>query len=680
MRKSILITGNAGLIGSRMADWILENHPEYEVVGIDNLFGGYIENVDDRVVFYKRELSSDSIKDIFDKHEFEYVFHFAAYAAEGLSPFMRMFNDRNNMLSTDNIINECIMHDVKRLVYTSSMSVYGHGFKNGTRFDENDTLAPIDPYAVSKYACETNIKIAGEQHGLDWCIIRPHNCYSDDTEILTENGWKLFSDLLSGEKVLTLNIDEMKMEYHEPIEYHKYFVDDYLYNFHTNGVDLMVTGDHNMVTRTSSKNKIQKITASEIYENPQKYYYYETLKSGYKTDGEKCDDIIIPEVLDSIGRSMDNNHQNGGERHIKAEDWFSFLGWYISEGCCYKTKSNYTVVITQDEKIHKENCNNIKGVIERMGFKYYVNGNDIKIHSKQLYVFLKSLFPESDAHNKYIPREYLSYNKECLVNLYESMMAGDGNSDFSRYSTSSKQLADDFSELLLKIGKCGNIFKEERENGLVYRIGICKNTNPSFGDMYTKKINCDKIKYEGYVYDITVPNHIIYVRRNGKSCWGSNCYGIGQNIWDKYRNVLGIWMYQALNDKPMTIYGDGEQTRAFSYIDDCLEPFWKAATNENTSKEIINVGGIEPYSINSACETLCDIIGYSDIVHLEARHEVKHAVPTYQKSIDLLEYKQTTSLKDGLSEMWEWAKKQPMRERMKWDNYEITKGLYEYWK
>ena len=81
MKKSILITGVAGLLGSRMAKWILDNKPEYEVVGIDNLFGGYMENVDDRVVFYKRELSGDSIEDIFDKHEFEYVYHFAAYAA-----------------------------------------------------------------------------------------------------------------------------------------------------------------------------------------------------------------------------------------------------------------------------------------------------------------------------------------------------------------------------------------------------------------------------------------------------------------------------------------------------------------------------------------------------------------------------------------------------------------------
>lgn len=151
MKKSILITGVAGLLGSRMANWILENHPEYEVVGIDNLFGGYIDNIPENVIFYKRELSNDSIKDIFDTHEFEYVYHFAAYAAEGLSPFMRVFNDKNNMLSTDNIINESVMHDVRRLIYTSSMSVYGWGKEKGAIFDEDDVPSPIDPYAVSKY-------------------------------------------------------------------------------------------------------------------------------------------------------------------------------------------------------------------------------------------------------------------------------------------------------------------------------------------------------------------------------------------------------------------------------------------------------------------------------------------------------------------------------------------------
>lgn len=333
MNNSILITGVAGLIGSRMADWIIENHPEYEVVGIDNLFGGYIENVNEKVVFYQRELGEDDISDIFEKHNFKYVYHFAAYAAEGLSYFMPVFNDKNNMLSTDNIIKECIKHNVERLIYTSSMSVYGYGKNDGTPFDEEDSPYPIDPYGISKYACEMNIKAMGEHFGLDWCIVRPHNVY-----------------------------------------------------------------------------------------------------------------------------------------------------------------------------------------------------------------------------------------------------------------------------------------------------------------------------------------------------------GVKQNIWDKYRNVLGIWMYQILNNKPILIYGDGEQTRAFSYIDDCLECFWNAAIKPEASKEIINLGGEVGYSINDAAKILCEITGYDKIEYKEPRHEVKHATTTCRKSKNILGYKQTTPLKEGLEKMWEWAKNQPMRGQYKWDNYEIEKGIYSYWK
>jgi UDP-glucose 4-epimerase len=327
----VLITGVAGLLGSRLADWIIENQPSVEVFGVDDLSGGYIENIHPRVNFLKLNLVTDDIESYFQQHKFDYVFHFAAYAAEGLSPFIRQFNYENNLVSTARIVNQCIKHNVKRLVFTSTLAVYGHGY--GGVFDEEQVPKPIDPYGVAKYGCEMDIQIAGEQHGLDWCIIRPHNVY-----------------------------------------------------------------------------------------------------------------------------------------------------------------------------------------------------------------------------------------------------------------------------------------------------------------------------------------------------------GIKQNIWDKYRNVLGIWMYQYINGNPMTIYGDGNQTRAFSFIDDSLEPLWNAAVRPQASKQIINLGGIEEISINNACKTLRDVIGDGEILYLESRHEVKHSIPTYKKSADILGFKHQTSLKGGLSMMWEWAQKQPMRERFIWEKYELDKGIYNFWK
>lgn len=326
-QPSILITGVAGLLGSRLADWLLE-HTDYHVVGIDNLSGGYRENVHTDVIFYKQDIN-EGTQAIFAQHKPAYVFHFAAYAAEGLSPFIRRFNYENNVLATAEIINQCINHDVKRLVFTSSMAVYGAG---QPPFDEADQPKPIDPYGVAKYACEMDITIAGEQHGLDWCIIRPHNVY-----------------------------------------------------------------------------------------------------------------------------------------------------------------------------------------------------------------------------------------------------------------------------------------------------------------------------------------------------------GNKQNIWDKYRNVLGIWIYQHLNDKALTIYGDGLQQRAFSFIDDCLASLWNAATCPDVSKQIINLGGIHETTIDAAADTLIDVMGGGKKVFLEARHEVKYAYPTYQKSVELLGYKDTTTLKDGLTTMWAWAKRQRMRSQKQWSSYEVEKGLYSYW-
>ena len=331
MNKSILITGGAGLLGSRLADWIIENKKEYDVVIVDNLSGGYVENINSKAHFYRLDCTDTfSINELFELHKPEYVYHLAAYAAEGLSPFIRCFNYENNLLATANIVNNCIKYDVKRLIFTSTMAVYGHG---NPPFDESHLPAPIDPYGVAKYACEQDIRIAGEQHDLDWCIIRPHNVY-----------------------------------------------------------------------------------------------------------------------------------------------------------------------------------------------------------------------------------------------------------------------------------------------------------------------------------------------------------GIKQNIWDKYRNVLGIWMYQVLNNKSMTIYGDGNQTRSFSYIDDCLEPLWKAAVNENASKQIINLGGTREYSIKEANELLKQVIGYGETVHLEPRHEVKYAHPTWKKSVDLLGYEDKTSLGDGLYTMWEWTKSQPQREQFVWSEYELEKGIYSFWK
>ena len=330
--SKILITGVAGLLGSRLSDWVI-NNTNYEVVGIDDLSGGFTENINPKVKFYKFNLTNlEKLKEVFKKENIEIIYHFAAYAAEGLSPFIRKFNYENNVIASSNLITCSIEFSIKRFIFASSMAVYGEKYE--PPFHEDLLQAPIDPYGIAKYAVEMDLKIASDQHGLNYTIIRPHNFY-----------------------------------------------------------------------------------------------------------------------------------------------------------------------------------------------------------------------------------------------------------------------------------------------------------------------------------------------------------GINQNIWDKYRNVLGIWMYQILNKESPTIFGDGSQVRAFSYVDDSVIPFWNASQNDNCKGEIINLGGTKEYSISEACNILINVTGQNiKPAYLEPRHESKYAWATWDKSIELLGFEHKVNLEEGVGKMWEWAKKQPNRERYVWPEYELNKGLYEYWK
>lgn len=169
--KKILITGVAGMIGGSMAEYLISKG--YKVIGVDDLSGGMKSNIPKEVKFYKVSiLNRKKINEIFRKEKFDYVYHFAAYAAECLSPFIRNFNYQNNLVGSANIINACINNSVKKIIFTSSIAVYGHG---NPPYTENQQPNPIDPYGIAKYATELDLKLAYEQFGLNYSIIRPHN-------------------------------------------------------------------------------------------------------------------------------------------------------------------------------------------------------------------------------------------------------------------------------------------------------------------------------------------------------------------------------------------------------------------------------------------------------------------------------------------------------------------------
>jgi UDP-glucose 4-epimerase len=174
-----LVTGGAGFMGSHVAEHLL--NAGHEVVILDDLSGGFVDNVPGTARFVEGSiLDPDLLRRLFEKHQFTYVYHLAAYAAEGLSHFIKRFNYQNNLIGSVNLINESIKHDVKCFVFTSSIAVYGAG---QVPLIEEMTPLPEDSYGIAKLSVERELRVSHEMFGLDHVIFRPHNVYGPKQNI-----------------------------------------------------------------------------------------------------------------------------------------------------------------------------------------------------------------------------------------------------------------------------------------------------------------------------------------------------------------------------------------------------------------------------------------------------------------------------------------------------------------
>jgi UDP-glucose 4-epimerase len=174
-----LVTGGAGFIGSHVARHCLALG--HNVIVLDDLSGGFEDHIPEGATFVKGSVTDHKlISELFGKYKFDYVYHLAAYAAEGLSHFIRRFNYETNLIGSINLINEAVKAEVKCFVFTSSIAVYGPGQLPMT---EDMTPIPEDPYGVSKYAVELDLKAAHHMFGLNYVIFRPHNVYGENQNI-----------------------------------------------------------------------------------------------------------------------------------------------------------------------------------------------------------------------------------------------------------------------------------------------------------------------------------------------------------------------------------------------------------------------------------------------------------------------------------------------------------------
>ena len=173
--ETALVTGAAGFMGCHLTRQLTEEG--CDVVALDDLSGGFRQNIPEGVSFVEGSVTDQTlVQELFERHDFDYVYHLAAYAAEGLSHFIRRFNYQNNLIGSVNLINQSVKGDVDCFVFTSSIAVYG---ENQVPMREEMTPAPEDPYGIAKYSVEMDLKSAEDMFGLDYVIFRPHNVYGE---------------------------------------------------------------------------------------------------------------------------------------------------------------------------------------------------------------------------------------------------------------------------------------------------------------------------------------------------------------------------------------------------------------------------------------------------------------------------------------------------------------------
>ncbi|MFN2197692.1 MAG: NAD-dependent epimerase/dehydratase family protein [Anaerolineales bacterium] len=172
----ILVTGGAGFIGSHVSEELFKRG--HTVVVLDDLSGGFTDNLVDGTSFVHGSITDvDLVNNLFETEKFDYVYHLAAYAAEGLSHFIKRFNYTNNLIGSINLINAAINHQIKCFVFTSSIAVYGTSPE--LPMTEETIPHPEDPYGIAKFAVEQELIVDKHMFDLNYIIFRPHNVYGE---------------------------------------------------------------------------------------------------------------------------------------------------------------------------------------------------------------------------------------------------------------------------------------------------------------------------------------------------------------------------------------------------------------------------------------------------------------------------------------------------------------------
>ena len=342
-------------------------------------------------------------------------------------------------------------------------------------------------------------------------------CFSEDTEVLTRKGWKKVSEVSYEDEVATLNPETDELEYQHPSRLFNFEYSGKMCHFYGRHLDLLVTPDHNVyVSRYKSGADWYPYQLEKAEDVLTEYVRF---KKDCKWNGKRREYFVLPAI------------EGYQEKRLPMNLWLRFFGWWLAEGSIReqknpKTGSTYYQIVVSQSKANAENCKEIEETIEALGWEWSYSGYSYHIwsgYNKQLVQYLKQF---GKAEDKFIPEELKNLPPDQLGILYSALMKGDGHRN--QFYTKSKRLADDVQEICLKLGYSADVSFWQNRKYPIYVVGLERiNTHPRINEPRSNRKVYGKgelLDYDGLVYGITVPQyHIIYVRRNGKTCWAGNC-------------------------------------------------------------------------------------------------------------------------------------------------------------
>lgn len=340
-------------------------------------------------------------------------------------------------------------------------------------------------------------------------------CYSDDTETLTERGWRRYWEVEPGERIATYNPETREIEYHEPDGLYVYPFTGDMVRFKSTGVDVLVTPEHRMWVgyERNSEPPRWEITRAQDIEHARFLF-----ASGAQWSGIDTDVFTLPAVDLAPGAG----HGNADERVVPMDDWLEFLGYVISEGCIFEpgeqssSRGRYKVSLSQNERVNPDKAAAIQACLDRLPFAFasYVGTDGTRrwqVSDKGLWTWLRREVGRF-SRDKRIPQEFKDLSTRQLTILFEALMLGDGTADRREnrtnrsYSTNSTGLAGDVQEIATKLGLRARVRKATR----------CYSVEIGAGKPHV--LTQDHIHaeaYDGTVYCFEVPNHLFVTRRNG---------------------------------------------------------------------------------------------------------------------------------------------------------------------